>query len=81
MSRISNYTIMADLDHAETLLLHGYSGAWDIVTHDAARSLRQRRKDAPFIMPGKLHRGDVWPASLPPPGRSRPRRSPVSCAN
>lgn len=48
MSRISNYTIMADLDQDETLLLHGYSGAWDIVTHDVARSLRQRHKSAPF---------------------------------
>lgn len=48
MVRTSNYTIFADLNDDETLLMHGYSGAWDIVTRDAAHSIRELRKGGKF---------------------------------
>lgn len=48
MVRVSNYTILADLERDETLLLHGYSGAWDVVTRDAASSIRRMRRGDGF---------------------------------
>jgi uncharacterized protein len=46
MLRLSNYTIFVDVPDSEdgdVLLVQGYSGAWDLVSPDVARRLRQLR--------------------------------------
>lgn len=40
MLRLSNYIIFTDLNDGDVLLVHGYSGAWDLVSKDLALSLQ-----------------------------------------
>ncbi len=47
--RLSNYTIFVDLPHDECLLIHGYSGAWDIVDSHLAQGLRRFRRGPAFV--------------------------------
>jgi uncharacterized protein len=42
--RVSDYTIIIDLSEVETLLIHGYSGSWDIVSSDVAATLIEASK-------------------------------------
>jgi uncharacterized protein len=46
--RLSNYSIAVALDADQSLLVHGYSGAWDIVTADTADGLKRYRHGDPF---------------------------------
>jgi uncharacterized protein len=46
--RLSNYTIFVELDEVKTLLIHGYSGAWDIVTSDSEAAIRSYRRGPEF---------------------------------
>jgi uncharacterized protein len=50
MLRLSNYTIFVDLPDSggDVLLVQGYSGAWDLVTVEIARRLRQLRGSERF---------------------------------
>ncbi|MEO8548937.1 MAG: radical SAM protein [Kofleriaceae bacterium] len=58
--RASNYTIYADLpDRSDVLLIHGYSGAYDVVTREVANYLRAQET----VKPEKPMYG-VWAPEL-----------------
>jgi uncharacterized protein len=70
MLRLSNYAIFVELGRSETLLVHGYSGAWDIVTNETANIIRSFRC-GPVFKPliGKSFRGDEdWANNSRTPG-------------
>ena len=46
--RLSNYTIFVNLSDHETLLVHGYSGAWDIIDSHLANDIRRFRHGPVF---------------------------------
>lgn len=61
--RTSSYTIYADLpDRSEVLLIHGYSGAHDVVSRDVANYLRANET----VKPPKPMYGDWTPERVAP---------------
>lgn len=48
MLRVSNYTIFVDVPGGDVLLVHGYSGAWDLIAPEVASHLRALRRSEGF---------------------------------
>jgi uncharacterized protein len=74
MLRLSNYSIFVDLPGDETLLVHGYSGAWDIVPADLAKQIRLFRNGPAFKPLYGKGFSDEPPEEKPTPSEPRLRK-------